>query len=218
MDVFSEIPKIRKRRVKDAMFIKYHVRVHEFYWYIKYGGIDTGKTVWEGMTGAARKEARAKFYAEIDEQLTGSSNAFKSLFSPMWTDRNGEEIKLITIEKIELEVGETAAFGADGMGATAEVVLSFNVPSAAVNTVMSDNKSRGGGSDIREGGNSIVQRQPIVRHTLLEPVEFAMRNTFVGKNDEPLLKPNQWIDMDNMMQTTLDKSKDGTTSSENPKV
>lgn len=209
MDVFSEIPKIRKRRIKDSMFIKYHVRVNEAYWYLKCGGMEKGKTAWEAKTTKERKKMRAEFYTEIDNQLSGSANAFKSFFTPSYTSRDGTEIQLIVIEKLEMEVGESAAFGPDMMGATAEVVLAFGLPSAAVNTVLSDNKSRGGGSDIQESNNSIVARMPMIRHTMLEPVEFAMRNTFLGTNDEPLLLPNQWIDMDNQLLTRLDKNPNG---------
>lgn len=210
MDVFSEIPKIRKRRVKDAMFIKYHIRIHELYWYLKCGGIETGKTKWEAKTSKERQKMREEFYTEIDNQLSGSINAFKSFFTPTWTDKNGNELKLIQIEKIDVEVGESAAFGPDMMGATSEVVLSFGLPSAVVNTVLSDNKSRGGGSDIQEGNNSIVARMPVIRHQILEPVEFAMRNTKI--EGVPLLASNQWIDMDNLLLTRLDKNKDGAES------
>lgn len=211
MDVFPEIPKIRKNRIKNAMFIKYHVRINEMYWYLKHGGPEKGKQAWEGMTAAERKKQRAAFYLEIDNRLAGSDNAFKSFFTPTWIDRNGNEIKLIQIERIEADADTTAAFDPEKMSNVADVFLAFGIPSAVANTVLSDSKSRGGGSDIREGGTSVITRMPAIRHTLCEPVEYAMRST-LRKNGEPLLAENQFIDFDNTILTTLDKSNSGTSS------
>lgn len=208
LDIFPEIPKIRKRRIKNAMFIKYHVRINEIFWYLKFGGVEKGKQVWETMDTKARSAERAKFYKSIDDKLSGSDNAFKSLFSSTYVDpRTGNEIKLITTEKIETEVGETAAFDPDKMSNVADVFLAFGIPSAVANTVLSDNKSRGGGSDIREGNTSVVTRMPMIRHNIFTPIDFAMRNTMIG--DAPLLAEDEYLGIENDLLSTLDKSKNG---------
>lgn len=208
LDIFPEIPKIRKRRIKNAMFIKYHVRINELFWYLKFGGIEKGKQVWESMTTEKRSEARAKFYKSIDDGLSGSENAFKALFSASYNDpRTGVETKAVQLEKIETEVGEKAAFDPDKMSNVADVFLAFGIPSAVANTVLSDNKSRGGGSDIREGNTSVVTRMPMIRHNIFTPIDFAMRNTMIG--DAPLLAEDEYLGIENDLLSTLDKSKNG---------
>lgn len=203
LDVFTEIPKIRKRRIKDAMFIKYHVRINEIYWWLKYGGVEKGKAAWEGMTPDERTVARNQLYTSIDNKLAGSDNAFKSIYTPSYIEeRTGTEIKLIQIDKIETEVGESATFDPDKMSSTADVVLGFGLPSAIVNTVMSDTKSRGGGSDIREGNTSVITRMPMHRDNVFYPIDFAMRQT-------GLLADEEFLGVENDIMTTLDKSKNG---------
>ena len=209
LDVFPEIPKIRKNRIKNAMFIKYHVRIHEYYWYLKHGGIEKGRQVWESKTTAQRSMERAELYRQIDDKLSGSDNAFKSLFTASYTDvRTGTVQNLITIEKIETEVGEKSAFDPDKMSNVADIFLGFGVPAAVGNTVLSDNKSRGGGSDIREGQMLMLTRMPMHRDNILYPVEFAMRNTF-NKAGKPLLADNQFLGFENTILTTLDASETG---------
>ncbi len=210
LDIFPEIPKVRKNRIKNAMFIKYHIRVHEYYWYLKFGGIQQGKSKWEALPAKERKKQRNELYTSIDTKLAGSDNSFKSIFTPTYTTADGKELQLITIDKIETEVGESAAFDPDKMSNVADVFLAFGIPSSVANTVLSDNKSRGGGSDIREGNTSIVTRLPMHRDNLLFPVELAMRNTLLKSG--PLLAENQFLGMDNTILTTLDESKNGTTS------
>jgi hypothetical protein len=208
LDIFPEIPKIRKRRIKNAMFIKYHVRINEIYWYLKFGGFEKGKQVWEGMTSEARATERNKFFKAIDDKLSGSDNAFKSLFTPTYIEpRTGNEIKLITVEKIETEVGESAAFDPDKMSNVADIFLAFGIPSAVANTVLSDNKSRGGGSDIREGNTSIVTRMPMIRHNIFTPIDFAMRNT--KTENGLLLADDEFLGIENDLMGTLDNTKNG---------
>lgn len=213
LDIFPEIPKIRKRRIKEAMFIKYHVRINEIYWWLQYGGMEKGKAAWEGMTAAERKAERNKLYTSIDNKLAGSDNAFKSIYTPTFIEpRTGTEIKLIQIEKIESEVGESAVFGPDGQGSLAEVFLAFGIPSAVANTVLSDSKSRGGGSDIAEGNKSVIARLQMHRDNLFAPVDWAMRNTLIS--GKPLLAEEEFLGVENDLLTTLDKNPTGMTTSQ----
>lgn len=208
LDIFPEIPKIRKNRVKNAMFIKYHVRINEVFWWLRFGGMEAGKAAWEGMTTDQRQTERQKFFEQIDKKLAGSDNAFKSLFSGTFITPNGTEVKLMTIEKLEAEAGESAAFDPDKMSGVADIFLGFGIPSAVANTVLSDSKSRGGGSDIREGNSLVLTRMPMHRANLLKPVDFAMRLTNIA--GKPLLAPNQFLGMENTILTTLDQSSTGT--------
>lgn len=211
LDIFPEIPKIRKRRIANAMFIKYHVEILEEFWYLKYagtGGIEEGRKTWASKSAEDRKKIRNQFYTEIDNKLSGSDNAFKNLFTGSFLDKNGEIRSLIKITKMETEVGESAAFDPDKMSNVADIFLSFGIPSAVANTVLSDTKSRGGGSDIREGNTSVIARLPMHRDNLLYPVDFAMRHTMV--NGAPLLADDEFLGMENTVLTTLDQSKSGT--------
>lgn len=212
IDVFPEIPKIRKQRVKNAMVLKYHVQINEAYWWLKMGGGDKGKKKWEEMSKADRQKTRTAFYTSIDNNLQGSDNAFKSLYSPTFTDpRTGTVVELIKITKIETEVGEKAAFDPDKMTSVADVFLAFGLPSAIANTVLSDNKSRGGGSDIREGNSSVVARMPIIRDMILAPLDFCLRNTV---NKVQLLQDDEFLGFSNDLLTTLDNNSKGVQTNE----
>ena len=213
IDIFPEIPKIRKNRVKNAMIVKYHVQINEAYWYLRHGGMDKGQKVWEQKTSEERKAERAAFYKTIDNSLAGSDNSFKSLYTPSYTDpKTGQVIDLVKITKIETEVGEKAAFDPDKMTSVADVFLAFAMPSSVANTVLSDNKSRGGGSDIREGNSSIVARLPIIRDAVFAPIDFCLRTTKV--NGKPLLENDEFLAVTNDLLTTLDKSSKGVQTNE----
>lgn len=208
LDIFPEIPKIRKRRIKDAMFIKYHVRINEIYWWLQYGGMEKGKAAWEALTPDERKKKRNELYTSIDNKLAGSDNAFKSIYTPTFIEpRTGTEIKLIQIDKIETEVGESAAFDPDKQSNVADIFLAFTIPSAVANTVLSDTKSRGGGSDIAEGNRSVIARLQMHRDNIFAPVDWCMRNTIV--NGQPLLADDEFLGAENDLLTTLDKSPTG---------
>jgi hypothetical protein len=196
MDIAGKLPSIRKRMIDNSMFIKYHVEIEQDYWAIMYGA------KWPSDPKEQRVLKMA-FYEEIEKKLTGSANAFKSVFSEKTTDvRTGNTRNLISIKKIETDAGKDAAFWSDIMASTAQIFVGMAVPPPLVGPVLSDAKSQGGGSDIAESQNALISRLKIHRANILEPLDFAMR--YSG-----LLSPTQTLEFEDTLLTTLDVNPTG---------
>jgi hypothetical protein len=197
MDLAPEIPKLRKARFKNALFIKYHVQIEEQYW----EKISAEKK-WQDMKAEERRELKNSVYQMIDSKLGGTDNAFKSLFSDKITNAQGNTINLISITKIETDFGETAAFDPDKMSNVADMFLAFGIPAPIMNTVLSDTKSRGGGSDIREGLIAMQMKLQMHRDNILAPLEFMMR--FNGQ-----IADDEYLNFEDIKPTTLDVNPTG---------
>jgi hypothetical protein len=198
VDISVAFPKLKKAMLQNSMTIKYHVRIDEQYWTDTYG-----KAEWEGMAPEERKAKRTAKYQEIDNMLTGVNNAFKNLFSPkIFLARDGKEQQFLTIEKIETDPGKNAAFWEDIMATTAQIIGAWGLNAAQIGTVLSDTKSRGGGSDIRESDTSFKSQLFVHRKTILDPLENAMRfNKLLAHNQELVIRDTTL--------TTLDKNPTG---------
>ena len=197
LDLAPEIPKIRKNRFKNALFIKYHVEIEESYWERM-----AGEKRWADMKPDERRALRNEVYTMIDQKLGGTDNAFKSLFSDKVTNSQGNTVNLITIKKIETDFGESAAFDPDKMSNVADIFLAFGLPAPIMNTVLNDTKSRGGGSDIREGLIAMQMKLQMHRDNILAPLEFMMR--YNGQ-----LADDEYLNFEDIKPTTLDVNPTG---------
>lgn len=196
LDIAGKLPDIRKRMIDNSMFIKYHVQIEADYWTIRY------QDKWPSDP-QLQQNLKMAFYQEIEKKLTGSANAFKSVFSEKMTDmRTNNTRSLISITPIEKDAGKDAAFWQDIMASTAQIFVGMAVPPPLVGPVLSDAKSQGGGSDIAESQNALISRLKIHRANILEPLVFAMR--YSG-----LLKPTQTLEFEDTLLTTLDVNPTG---------
>lgn len=195
LEIAGKLPDIRKRMIDNSMFIKYHVEIDQGYWAARYG--DTWPT--DPKEQAAKK---TEVYQEIDKKLTGSANAFKSLFTEKRYERDGNVNSLVKITPMGENAGRDASFWADIMATSAQIFVGMGVPPPTVGPVLSDTKSRGGGSDIRESKDSLISRLVLHRRNILEPLEFAMR--YSG-----LLEPSESLEFEDTIYTTLDQNPTG---------
>lgn len=203
LDLSPEIPRIRKSRFDNAQFIKYHVEIETEYWKVlmgekKYSQLDSSPEVKDEL-----RRLKNDTYSAIDLHLGGTANAFKSLYSDKVTDRHtGNVTQYVTITKIETDYGDSAAFDPDKMSNVADIFLAFGIPAPIMNTVLSDNKSRGGGSDIREGILAFQQRLKWHRDNIVAPIEFMMRYNKDLADDE-------FLAFEDLIPTTLDVNPTG---------
>lgn len=199
-DLAPEIPKIRKSRFKNSLYIKYHVEIEERFWIDMLG---EKKYAEMQQKPEEMREIKNQVYKMIDQGLGGTSNAFKSLFSGKITDRNtGTVTNLIKITKIEQDYGDSAAFDPDKMSNVSDIFLAFGLPMAIMNTVLNNAKSLGGGSDIREGIIAFQQRLKWHRDNIIAPLEFVMRYN-------KLLEPTEFLAFEDLIPTTLDVNPTG---------
>lgn len=199
LDLSPEIPRIRKNRFQRSLFIKYHVEIEERYWQATLGDKKYAELLQKPDELAQIKK---DVYDKIDSKLGGTDNAFKSLFTGKETDRNGNTVSYVKITKIETDYGDSAAFDPDKMSNTADIFLAFGIPAPIMNTVLSDSKSRGGGSDVREGIIAFQQRLKWHRDNILAALEFVMRYN-------KLIKPSQFLAFTDIVPTTLDENPTG---------
>lgn len=203
LDIAPEIPKIRKNRLQKSLFVKYHVQINSKYWEQAMGEKKWAASTTDEKVRTELRELKNTVYAMIDSHLGGTDNAYKSLFSDFFVDpRTGAETSMIKITKVETDYGDSAAFDPDKMSNVADIFLAFGIPAPIMNTVLSDSKSRGGGSDIREGILAFQQRLKWHRDNILAPVDFMMR--YNG-----YLKPNQFLAFEDLIPTTLDANPTG---------
>ena len=199
-DLAPEIPKMRKNRFKRSLFIKYHVQIEEEYW-----KQIMGEKKWAEADKKPEllQELKNKVYSEIDSKLGGTDNAFKSLFTGKITDkRTGTITEMIKITAIETDFGDKAAFDPDKMSNVADIFLAFGIPAPIMNTVLSDAKSRGGGSDVREGILALQQRLKWHRDNILAPLNFVMRYN-------KMLAADEFLAFEDLIPTTLDVNPTG---------
>jgi hypothetical protein len=199
-DLAPEIPKIRKSRFTNSLFIKYHVQIDESYWKVV-----AGETKWKEAEKKPEvlTEIKNKVYKAIDDHLGGTENAYKSMFSgKIYDARTGNVNELIKITPIETDFGDKAAFDPDKMSNVADIFLAFGLPMAIMNTVLNNAKSLGGGSDIREGIIAFQQRLKWHRDNILGPLDFAMR---FNKD----LADDEFLAFEDLIPTTLDVNPTG---------
>lgn len=200
LDLAPEIPKIRKSRFKNAMFVKYHVQIEEQFWKDMLGEkkYATAKENPDEM-----RQIKNQVYAMIDQNLGGTANAYKSLFTGKITDRqSGNVMELVKISKVETDFGDNAAFDPDKMSNVSDIFLAFGLPMAIMNTVLNNAKSLGGGSDIREGIIAFQQRLKWHRDNILQALDFTMRYN-------KLLAPDEFLAFEDLIPTTLDVNPTG---------
>lgn len=139
----------------------------------------------------------------IDQNLGGTANAYKSLFTGKITDRqSGNVMELVKISKVETDFGDNAAFDPDKMSNVSDIFLAFGLPMAIMNTVLNNAKSLGGGSDIREGIIAFQQRLKWHRDNILQALDFTMRYN-------KLLAPDEFLAFEDLIPTTLDVNPTG---------
>jgi len=155
----NSIPRIIKAVIKNAMTIKYHIRIPLSYWKGLYPN-------WERMTVPERTTVVNDKLQEINEFLTGVDNPMKSFISHYATDPNtGKEVAGWEIHALEDKM-KYDAWNKVATAAGAEIMFAVGVNPAQFGLGNPGGEMSSGGSDIRESWLTMIASAQGERDTI----------------------------------------------------
>lgn len=195
LDVSNNIPKLKKNLLKNAMSLKYHIRIPKNYWADKYKD-------WDKMAVEKQKEIRQEELEQMNEFLTGVENVGKSFISHYGVDKvTGKEIPGWEIIKIDTSIPD-GILTTDQSEANAMILFALNIDPTLKGAGLPNNKqSAGSGSDKREAKLIFNSQQGMMRRRFLTPLYFIKE---FNKWDE-----NIEFGFKDLVLTTLDKNPRG---------
>ncbi len=177
------VPEIKKRLFEWSVTLNYVIYIHEDYWKNKYEG------KWETMS-TEEKEIKIKArQKEIESNLVGKDNAYKTIFSSMGTDDRGNPIMSLKIEVVDNKMRE-GNFIPDSQVADSQIMFSVAVDPGLLGLVVPGGKQGGGsGSNIREASLALNARLRPHKNKILKP--FYMVKKFHGWDKSNPAGPNE---------------------------
>lgn len=140
------VPDMKAVMFENNMRVKYIVIIQESYWPKAFGADN-----WKNYTDTQRKAKIDDVYDDIDKFLIGSKNAYKSIFTTGYRDRDGKTYTDIEIKPVE-DTSREGELLPDSAAANSEIsfAMLFN------NAIIGGNQASGlyeqsqGGSSVRE--------------------------------------------------------------------
>lgn len=196
IDISNSIPGVKQSLLKNAMSIKYHIRIPKSYWSDKYKN-------WDKLTAEDQKKLRTEEMHRMNDFLTGKDNVMKTFFSHYAVDRRtGKEIPGWEIIKIDNSIPD-GTLTVDQAEANAMILFALNLDPTLKGAGLPNNKqSAGSGSDKREAKEIFISNLGLQRRRFLDWLYF-------------LRKFNEWpremeFGFKDTILTTLDANPTGT--------
>lgn len=146
------IPAMKSVMFNNSMRPKYmvvlNVRFWEFIFFTSTGG---KKTSYEDYTADQIEQKRQEVYDDIEQNLMGGSNSFKSIFTDSYTDERGNVVPYVEIKPIKDE-GIDGELLKDSSTANSEIAFSmlFNPAIIGASLPTGPYTNSQGGSNVRE--------------------------------------------------------------------
>ena len=191
-EVSNSIAKFKKSLFENQINVKYVVYIDDQYFEKTYA--DT----WHKMKPEEQEKIKTDLITKIDEHMSGSESAGRSLYSPSYTDGTGKPIDGLRIEPIKNEIKD-GSYLPDASAANSEILFALGVdPSLIGHGVPGGKLGAGSGSDKREA------------FTILQTL-FASRRLTTLQVWDLLQDYNGWdsdleATFENVVLTTLDKN------------
>jgi hypothetical protein len=196
IDIANEIPQYKKSFFEQQINIKYHIEVADEYFERKY------KEDWQTFKPEKKDSIRNEFVDLINETLSGSKNAGKSIMSMVYKDDNGNPLPGLKITPIDNKLGD-GAFLQDTSAGNQEILTAIGVDPSLIGAGIPGGKlGAGSGSDKREAWFILSALMKTNRETTIETWEFIQ--DYNGW-DESLIGG-----FEDTVLTTLDKNPTGT--------
>lgn len=163
VDIAKGVPDMKAAMFENNIRIKYVVTILDSYWVRTYGG------EWQSYTNEQRDTKRTELYQSIDNWLTGSKNAYKSIFVPGVHDPiSGKVYEDIIIKTIDdnTKQGELLP---DSAAANSEILFALMMNPALMGADTPGGPYSGGagsGSNIREAALVQVMIQEFERQQI----------------------------------------------------
>lgn len=191
-DVSNSIAKFKKALFENQINVKYVVYIDHKYLERTHGDN------WNRMKPKEQEQVRDDLIKKIDEHMTGSESAGRSIFSPTYPGDDSKLVDALRIEPIKNEIKD-GSYLPDASAANSEILFAMGVdPSLIGHGVPGGKLGAGSGSDKREA------------FTILQTLFASRRLTTLQVWD--LLQdyngwdPNLEATFENVVLTTLDKN------------
>lgn len=196
MEVANSIPKYKKHLFENQIHIKYVVHISEEYFKRTYQGD------WEEFKPEKRLEIRKALTEAIDDHLSGTKNAGKSIQSIVYKDHMGNWVKGIDVQAIDDKLKD-GAYLPEATAANSEITYAMGIDPSIVGAGIPGGKlNSGSGSDKREAYSILTGLFKTKRETTLDV--WRLLRDFNG------WPANLEGDFSNTELTTLDANPTGT--------
>lgn len=196
MEVANSIPKYKKALFENQLSIKYMVHISEEYFKRTYDND------WLEFTPEKKQEIRQALATAIDEHLSGTKNAGKSIQSVQYKDQNGNWVKGIEVESIDDKLKD-GAYLPEASAANSEIMFALGVdPSLLGAGIPGGKMNTGSGSDKREAFSILTSLFKSKRETTLDV--WRLLRDYNGWD------PELEADFADTVLTTLDANPTGT--------
>ncbi len=168
-DIANSIPEFKKAIFEKQVNIKYLIHVSEEYFQRKY------KDEWELYKPERKLQIRKDFVQEVNDAMSGNSNAGSSLMSVMYKDGTGKLEKGIEIEAIDDKYKE-GSYLPEASAANSEILFALGVDPSLIGAGIPGGKlGAGSGSDKRESFLILSALLKSNRESTLEVFEFIQQ-------------------------------------------
>ena len=146
--IAASIPSMKVRLTEYALTINYMIGIHEDFWKSKYKDWNNPKK-WNEDAKAAEI---TRYHGEIEKNLAGKDNAFKSIFYSIYQRGDGTIIPSIKIDPVNNQMRTSMdSYIPDVQMANGEVLGAIGLDPSMLGYVVPGGKQSGGsGSNIRE--------------------------------------------------------------------
>lgn len=146
------IPEMKSVMFNNAMRPSYMVILHEKFWEYTFFTSTGGKKLsYEDYTEAEIEQKRQEVYDDMEKNLMGGINSFKSIFTDSFTNEKGEVVPYVEIKSIKNE-GIDGELLKDSSTANSEIAFSmlFNPAIIGASLPSGPYTNAQGGSNVRE--------------------------------------------------------------------
>ena len=204
-DIVLSVPAVKKAIAENQLHIKYLIHVSEKYFEMKFG-IDqqTEQPNWKSFDADRQKKEMEALIESIDEHLSGPGAYGRSLYVPMYKDREGVEHETIKIVPVDDKIKD-GAYLPDATAGNSEIATAKGVDLSIIGIGIPGGQNQSGsGSDKREA-YTILCANMVINRSVSLLVFYFLRDW------------NKWGDnlfgnFPNVVLTTLDKNPSGATS------
>lgn len=183
LDVSGQVPKIVSAMQKNQISLKYIIAIPETYFRVRH-------IEWDTMDSASRQAIVDRKVTELNDNLTGTDNVFKSIsYIFKENEVTGAPLGKIEITSVD-DKAKTGTWVPDSFAADAQIVQGFGMDPSQIGLQPDGGKmGAGSGSDKRESYNLMITLNTPDQTLVLEPLNLISRYnkwgiTFVVDHEE----------------------------------
>lgn len=159
------VPEMKAAMFENNMRLKYMVVIYDKYW-------ESAYPEWDTLEDSAKEEKRSALYDEIDKWLTGSKNAYKSIYVGGEYSLDGKPIQHIEIKPI-LDTTQAGELLPDSAAANSEIAFAM-----MWNNAMTGGNQKNGLYQENQGGSNV--REATAMQVIIHELERKQVQRFMN--------------------------------------